>query len=96
MSTPTESILFTSALPGPFTLKGGRYMVGCIGTGFGTVTLQALLPDGTSYSGVPNIAGSVSAYSANGWQTFDLAPGQYKIVIVTATAVKVQASSVPY
>lgn len=96
MPTPTESKLLTSAAPGPISLKGGRYVVGCTATfSAGNVSLQGLLPDGSTFAGVPNIAGTVAAFSAAGWQTFDLPPGQYKIVITTATNVNVSITSLP-
>lgn len=92
----TESIAFTSASPGPFKLKGGRYLFGVTATfGGGSVALQALLPDGATFATVPDIAGNAVSLTAAGWKTADLAPGQYKIAIVTATAVLASASSIP-
>ena len=92
----TESVLFTSALPGPFTLKGGRYLFSVTATfGGGSVALQGLLPDGTTFATVPDVAGNAVSLTAAGWKTVDLTPGQYKITIVTATSVLANATSVP-
>lgn len=91
----TESVIFTSASPGPFALKGGRYLIGCIGSNFGTVALQAPLPDGSTFATVPDIAAAAVSFAANGWKTVDLSPGQYKITIASATSVSVNATSIP-
>src|SRR5579859_4677681 len=95
MATAAESILLTSASPGPATFKGGRYLVGCIGSNYGTVALQGLLPDGSTYATVPDVGGNAVSFSANGWKTVDLAQGQYKLSISSATGVSVRASSLP-
>jgi len=92
----TERISFTSAKPGPFTLKGGRYLFGVTATfGGGSVALQGLLPDGSTYATVPDIAGNAVSLTTAGWKTVDLAPGQYQIAITTATGVSASAASVP-
>lgn len=91
-----EAIAFTTAAPGPLALHGGRYLFGVTATfGGGSVALQSLLPDGTTYATVPDIAGNAVSLTAAGWKTVDLAPGQYKIAITTATSVAARASSVP-
>lgn len=97
MTTPTESIKFTSAAVGPFTLKGGRYQIGCVATfGGGSVSFEGELPDLSSFAIVKDIGANAVTFSAAGWFTVDLAPGQYKIVITTATAVIVTATTIPY
>lgn len=80
-----------SATTAPFTLFGGKYIMTCIGTGFGTVDLQLLANDGSTYFSVLS-----AAFGANGLKTLDLPPGTYKVVITTTTAVYVKISHVPY
>ena len=63
------------ATTAPFTLAGGRYGVAVIGLTFGTVTLEVLGPDGTTY------LTALTAFSANGIQVADLSSGTYKVVI---------------
>lgn len=59
------------------------------------MALQGLLPDGTTYATVPDVAGNAVSVTAAGWKTTDLAPGQYKITIVTATSVIATVASLP-
>lgn len=94
--TSTESKSLTSAAPGPVSLQGGRYLFSCVATfGGGSVALQGLLPDGTTYATVPDVAGNAVSVTVAGWKTVDLAPGQYKITIVTATSVLATVASLP-
>lgn len=58
-----------------FTLAGGVYSVEVVGATFGTVTLQKLSIDGSTY----NTCGS--AFAANGFQTLTLPPGTYKLTL---------------
>ncbi len=59
-----------------FTLKlGGKYQVSVVGSTFGTVTLQALGPDGSTY------LNAATAFSANGLAVVELPPGQYKLAL---------------
>lgn len=58
-----------------FTLSGGVYSISCMGTTFGTVTLQVLAADGTTY------LTAATAISANGTATVTLAPGTYKLAL---------------
>lgn len=88
---PNESVLFSniSATTAAFALRGGRYNVDVIGTGFGTVTLQRLGPDGSTW--LPALAN----FTANGTQLADLASGSYRFAIVTATAVYAAVVRIP-
>jgi hypothetical protein len=63
-----------------FVLYGGLYGVSVLGTGFGTVTLQALGPDQTTY------LTALTAFAANGYASAYLAPGQYRFLVTSATA----------
>lgn len=83
---------------------GGRYSVSVIATfGGGSVKLQKLGPDNTTFIDIQapfNNAGVeadlvISTFSANGTKDFVLAPGQYKFVITTATAVYISLARCP-
>lgn len=84
MAWPGEAVKFSniSATTAPFVLKGGQYQYTVVATwGGGSVTLEQLGPDGSTY------LTAATALTANGGGTVDLPPGQYKFVIATATAV---------
>jgi hypothetical protein len=61
----------------PFELKGGTYVVDAVFTGSGSVTLQRLGPDGSTY------LTAVTAISTSGTPSAaaNLPPGQYKIAL---------------
>lgn len=88
----TEAIQFSniSASPASFTLRGGRYCAAVAATfGGGSVQLQMLGPDLATWFNLG------SAYTVAGSQNFDLPAGQYRWVIVTATAVYLVVANVP-
>ena len=58
-----------------FALKGGTYTVDVIGSTFGTVTLQRLGPDGSTF------LTAMTAFAANGTATADLPAGAYKVAL---------------
>jgi hypothetical protein len=64
-----------NATTSSFQLYGGEYAVDVIGSTFGTVTLQRLGPDGSTW------LTALTAFAANGTATVDLPPGQYKIAL---------------
>jgi hypothetical protein len=70
-----------SATPGPFDIQSGQYGVTVKGTGFGTVTLQRLSSDASTY------VTCLTAFSQNGYQTVNLPDGTYKLTIASASAV---------
>ncbi len=90
MSNGRDGKIFSniSATTAAFKLDGGLYGVSVIATGFGTVTLQALGPDGATW------LTPLTAFSANGFATAYLAPGQYRFAIASATAVYASIASV--
>jgi hypothetical protein len=104
-----QSIQFSgiSASTIPFVIEGGRYGVGVMGSNFGTVKLQQLALDGTTYldlkAGYEKADGTggteddlvIGTFAANGYKVFDLAPGKYRITIGSATAVSVAITRVP-
>jgi hypothetical protein len=88
-----DGVSFTglSADTAAFYVLGGRYAVAVDATfGGGSVTLQILMPDGTTYVSI------LPAFTAAGAATVDLPPGSYKFDIVTATAVQGFVVRVPY
>jgi hypothetical protein len=75
----TENVQFSniSAATAAFELRGGTYVIDAVWTGAGTVTLQRLGPDGTTYQT------AVTALSTSGTPSaaVQLPPGQYKIAL---------------
>src|SRR5262245_38415548 len=89
--TTTETKCFSniSGTTSAFTLTGGRYGFTVTATfGGGSVTLQVLAGDGTTWL-------TVSNQTAANHVTVDLTPGSYRIAIATATAVFVTLGRVP-
>ncbi len=82
-----------SATQGPFELLGGKYGVTIVGTGFGTVALNILGPDGTTYVVVTDDSGVTVSVAANTYTVVDLPPCEVQIAISTTTAV--YASVIP-
>ena len=90
--TATESHIFSNiaATTGAFTLYGGKYGLNVSATfGGGNVQLETLSADGSTWISVG------SSITTNGYSTFDLVPGQYKIAITTATAVYAALTTIP-
>jgi hypothetical protein len=72
-----------------FLLKGGLYGVDVVATfGGGSVTLQKLAADGSTY------VTCLTAFTAAGYATVSLPPGTYKVAIAVATAVYVGITAV--
>jgi hypothetical protein len=71
----TKAFSNVSATTSQFLLKGGRYLLACIASTYGTVTLQALGPDGSTW------LTAATAFAANGTETADLCPGQYRVAL---------------
>lgn len=94
MPTSSEGKTFSniSASTAAFPLNGGKYAVDVVATfGGGSVKLQKLAGDGSTYVSVA----STTDFSAAGHGVADLAPGQYRFTIATATAVYVGVTRVP-
>jgi hypothetical protein len=84
VSSGSDSKTFSniSATTAQFTLLGGTYGVTAVATWGGrSVTLQVLAPDGTTW------VTALTAFAANGYGSLSLPPGQYRLAVVTATAV---------
>lgn len=81
-----------SATPASFQLKGGKYAASVVATfGGGSVKLQKLGPDGTTYQSVA----SGTDFTAAGFAVVDLPPGMYRWLIATATAVYADVTRIP-
>jgi hypothetical protein len=73
-----------------FTLIGGRYQfLVAASFGGGSVGVEALAADGATW------VACADPLEANGSQILDLAPGQYRVAVDTATAVNASLVSVP-
>ncbi len=90
--------------PASFTLTlGGRYLATVVGTGFGTVELQVLGADGTTweslkdhrYNGTAFAEVVIGSFANNGAFVLDLSPGTYRWNITTATAVSASIARCP-
>ena len=78
-----------AATTAAFTLRGGSYGIDVSATfGGGSVTLQKLSGDGTTY------VTCLTAFSAAGYASVNLPSGTYRVAIATATAVYVQITSI--
>lgn len=79
-----------SATTAAFALAGGLYGIDYMATwGGGSVTLQKLLGDTTTY------VTAATAFAANGYVTVNLPAGTYKLAVATASGVYVQIVRIP-
>ena len=75
-----------SATGSPAQWRGGRGVLTAVATwGGGSITLQYMGPDGTTWLPVG------SALTANGMASFELPPGLIRAAVATATAAYAQA-----
>ena len=87
-----QSFSNISATTALFNLAGGKYGVDCVATfGGGSVKLQKVLADGSTLQSI----GSSTDFTAAGYATVDLPPGQYKFVVATATAIFAEIVRIP-
>jgi len=78
-----------SATTAAFTLPSGLYGVTVTATfGGGSVTLQRLAADGSTY------VTCLTAFTAAGYATVNLPSGTYRFTIATATAVYVDIAAI--
>jgi len=81
-SIEVHSFSNISATPASFTLRGGNYGVTVHATwGGGSVTLQRLSPDGSTYVTV------MTAFAADGYANANLPSGTYQLLVATATGI---------
>jgi hypothetical protein len=93
MVTPSynQTLVYSniSATTAAFTLAGGLYGVLAQATwGGGSVTLQRLSPDASTYITV------LTAFSANGYATVSLPRGTYRFTVATATAIYLEIAAI--
>jgi hypothetical protein len=74
-ASDSQSYSNINATTSAFTLKGGSYNVDIIGSTFGTVTLQRLGPDQSTW------LAAMTAFAANGTATADLVSGSYRLLL---------------
>ena len=90
-SNQVESFSDIAATPDSFELRGGLYAVTVMATwGGGSVTLQRLAADATTYVTVTD------AFTANGFVTVSLPPGTYRLLVATASAIYVDVTSITF
>ena len=83
-----DGVNFTDYESTPFTLLGGQYVFGIKATfGGGSVALQMMMPDGSSY------INAADPLTADGTQVIVAPPGTYRVNAVTA--VNIQGFLVP-
>jgi hypothetical protein len=76
-SVPTDGKTFSniSTTTAAFGLGGGKYGVTCKASTYGTVTLQVLAADATTW------LTALTAFAADGFALVDLPPGQYRLAL---------------
>ena len=102
MTQNEESVSFSNiaATTSPFVIKGGRYLVGIKASNYGTVKLQQLAQDGSTYLDLKLVADAgtdivTGSWAADGAKAFDLAAGQYRLTVASATAIYASITRVP-
>jgi predicted phage tail protein len=74
-----------------FNLAGGKYGMSVVATWkSGSVTMQILAADESTWLAV------AIPFTADGFQTADLPPGQYRFQVTNATAAYVTINGIPY
>lgn len=85
-----------SATGSDFWWAGGRGFFSAVATfGGGSVTLQYLGPDNTTWVAAQQPDATDAALTAAGGVLFDAPPGRIRAAVVTATAVYARADRVP-
>lgn len=80
-----------SSTTSAFTLRGGLYGMTVKATwGGGSVTLQRLAADATTY------VTALTAFAADGYATVSLPAGTYKVAVATATGVYADIAPITY
>lgn len=79
-----------SATSVAFPWLGGKGVFASKATGYGTVALQYLLPDGATWATPTD-----GSLAADGGVVFELGPCQIRAAVATATAVYASATRIP-
>jgi len=87
----------------PFTLLGGKYHVAVTASNYGTVKLQRLGPDGSTYLDLTGQFNNtttevdlvIGTFAANGSKALDLAPGTYRWTLSGVTVVSAELQCGP-
>lgn len=97
MQTASVVLLSNAAATSPARAwPGGRgYFAVVANFGGGSVTLETLLPNGSTWAPARTIAGASATLTANGGLVFELPPGQIRAAVVTATGVHARVDRVP-
>ena len=88
-NTNTFMLQNAVATGGSFELTGGIYLLECIASNYGSVTLQKLGPDGVTW------LTAATAFTTNGTETAYLTRGTYRWLVSSAIAVYTQLGRVP-
>ena len=95
MTTAVDGKTYTTATATnspAFYLKGGYYMVTAQFTSAGSVELQALAPDGSTWMSLPTaLKLTTTATMIAGYAP----PGQYRFTVTTVTSVTAVVTGVP-
>lgn len=93
MSSVADSAQFSNigaVTTSAFQLKGGKYGFMTKSTGAGTIDLQTLSIDGSTW-----LAVATQIVAVTGYNTVDVPPGQFRVVITGFTANFVTVTRVP-
>lgn len=93
MTNKVDQVIFSNigaVTTAAFALRGGSYWIETKSTGSGTIDLQKLGPDGSTYT-----ARITQITATAGQQTISLPPGTYKWVIATFTANYLEITRIP-
>ena len=85
-----KSFTGISATTAAFALKGGKYQLAVVNIGAGTVAVDQLGPDNSTW-----IAGVIAAITGSGAATADLPPGQYRINVNAAGNIAASLVGIP-
>jgi len=91
---PVDGQVFSNiaATTAAFLLDGGLYGIDVVATfGGGSVKLQKLCADGSTYASVS----AATDFTAAGYQSVNLPPGKYRFTIATASAVYASIARIP-
>jgi hypothetical protein len=75
VATDNKTFANISATSASFPLLGGTYGMSCVASTYGTVTLQTLAADGSTW------LTAMTAFAANGYESADLPSGTYRVAL---------------